>query len=183
MTSSNVGRRDAPTARLVVIGEIARAHGLRGEVRVTPLTDDPERFERVRECVLWDAARDRREPRRITAARRQGDAVLVGFAGCESADDARALVGRLVALPEDEALPLGPGRFYPWQLEGCRVVTEDGRRVGEVARIERSPGHDLWVVADGAREHLIPAVPEIVSEVDLAGRRVVIRPPDGLLEL
>lgn len=169
--------------RLVVIGEIARPHGLAGQVRVTPLTDDPARFERVTECVLWDAARDRRETRRITAARRHGAAVLITLAGCQSEKDARALVGRLVALPADAALPPGPGRFYAWQLEGCRVLTEDGRLVGEVARVEQSPAQDLWVVRDGTREHLIPAVAEIVSEVDLAARRVVIRPPEGLLEL
>jgi 16S rRNA processing protein RimM len=169
--------------RLVVIGEIARPHGLAGEVRVTPLTDDPERFEHVTECVLWDAARDRRETRRITAARRHGAAVLVSLAGCESADEARALTGWLLALPEDAALPPGPGRFYPWQLEGCRVLTADGRLVGEVARVEQSPAQELWVVRDGEREHLIPAVADIVSEVDLAARRVVIRPPEGLLEL
>ena len=132
--------------RLVVIGAIARAHGLSGEVRVTPMTDHPERFGRLRECLLWDTARDRREQHRITAVRRQGTAVLV-------------------------------------TLEGCRVVTEDGREVGRVTGIERSPAQDLWVVADEAREHLIPAVPEIVSEVDLEARRVVIRPPEGLLDL
>jgi len=169
--------------RLVVIGAIARAHGLSGEVRVTPMTDHPERFERLRDCLLWDTARDRREQHRITAVRRQGTAVLVTLEGCDSAEAATALVGRLVALPEDDALPLAPGHFYPWQLEGCRVVTEDGREVGRVTGIERSPAQDLWVVADEAREHLIPAVPEIVSEVDLEARRVVIRPPEGLLDL
>ena len=169
--------------RLVVIGEIARAHGLRGELRVTPLTDHPERFERVTACVLWDVARDRREPRRITAARRQGDAVLVSLEGCESVEDASALVGRLVALPEAEALPLAPGQFYPWQLAGCRVLTEDGREVGRVTGVERGGAQDRWVVAGEGREHLIPAVREIVLDVDLAARRVVIRPPEGLLEL
>src|SRR5262245_51146764 len=169
--------------RLVVIGEIARPHGLRGEMRVTPLTDHPERFAGVSECVLWDPARDTRETCRITGVRRQGVAVLLSLVGCETVEAASALVGRLVALPEDEALPLPPGRFYPWQLEGCRVVTEDGRDVGRVARIEQSPAHDLWVVVDGERERLIPAVAEIVVEVDLAAGRVVIRPPDGLLEL
>ena len=167
----------------MVIGEIARPHGLRGEVRVTPLTDHPERFERVTECVLWDAARDRREKYRITNARRQGESLLVSLAGCESVDDAQALVGRLVALPEAEALPLPPGSFYPWQLEGCRVVLEDGREVGRVTGIQRSGAQDLWVVQGAAREHLLPAVPEIVIDVDLAARRVVIRPPEGLLEL
>jgi 16S rRNA processing protein RimM len=169
--------------RLVVIGEIVRAHGLAGEVRVTPLTDDPERFARVTECVLWDRARDRRETRRITGARRHGAAVLVSLAGCESADAAQALVGQLLALPEEAALPPGPGRFYPWQLEGCRVLTEDGREVGVVVGVEHAPAQDLWVVREDAREHLIPAVSEIVSEVDLAARRVVIRPPEGLLDL
>jgi 16S rRNA processing protein RimM len=169
--------------RLVLIGEITRAHGLHGEMRVTPLTDHPERFEALTECVLWDHVRDAREPCRITGVRRQGAAVLLSLAGCDTVDAASALVGRLVAVPEAEALPLQPGQFYPWQLEGCRVMTDDGREVGRVTRIEHSGAQDLWVVSDGARERLIPAVAEIVLEVDVAGGRVVIRPPDGLLEL
>mgnify|MGYP003693673025 CR=1 FL=1 len=127
--------------------------------------------------------RDTREPCRITGARRQGAAVLLSLAGCDTVDAASALVGRLLAVPEAEALPLPPGQFYPWQLEGCRVMTEDGREVGRVTRIEHSGAQDLWVVSDGARERLIPAVAEIVLEVDVAAGRVVIRPPDGLLEL
>ena len=150
---------------------------------MTPLTDHPERFERLKECVVWDAARDRREPRRLTGARRQGDAVLLTFAGCETVEAASTLIGRLVAVPEEDALPLPPGHFYPWQLEGCRVVTEGGREVGRVTRIERPGAQDLWVVEKDGREHLIPAVPEIVIDVDLAARRVVIRPPEGLLDL
>jgi 16S rRNA processing protein RimM len=169
---------------LVAIGEIARVHGLRGEVRVTPLTDHPERFERVTECVLWDAVRDERETRRITTARRHGDALLVTFAGCGSPEDAQVLIGRLIALPRSEALPPAEGQFYPWQLTGARVATEDGRLIGHVTGIEHAGPQDLWVVAgDRGREHLIPAVPDIVIDVDVAAGRVVIRPPEGLLEL
>ena len=168
---------------LVAIGEIARPHGLRGEVRVTPLTDHPERFERVTECVLWDATRDERETRRITTARRHGDNVLLTFAGCETPEDAQALAGRLIALPRSQALPPPEGSFYPWQLEGATVTTEDGRLVGRVRAIEHAGAQDLWVVAGDTREHLIPAVPEIVIDVDVAAQRVVIRPPEGLLEL
>jgi 16S rRNA processing protein RimM len=167
----------------VAIGEIVRAHGLRGEVRVAPLTDDPSRFVRVRECVLWDAARDQREPRRIIAARPSGEGVLVALAGCTTPEAAQALAGRLIALPEAEALPPPPGAFYPWQIEGAAVVTEDGREVGRMAGIQQGAAQDLWIVREGEREHLIPAVAEIVVDVDVAGRRVVIRPPDGLLDL
>jgi 16S rRNA processing protein RimM len=63
------------------------------------------------------------------------------------------------------------------------VVTDAGREVGRVTGIEHTPAHDLWVVSGGAGQRLIPAVPEIVLELDLASRRVVIRPPEGLLEL
>ena len=108
---------------------------------------------------------------------------MLRFEGCETPEAAAALRGRLIALPRENALPPPEGRFYPWQLEGCRVVTEDGREIGHVTGIEHAPAQDLWIVADGATERLIPAVPEIVREVDLASRRVVIRPPEGLLEL
>jgi len=169
--------------RLVAIGEIGRPHGLGGEVRVTPLTDRPERFQTLSECVLWDVARDHCAPCRVTAARRQGAALVVAIAGCETPEAAADLTGRLLAVPEAEALLPPEGHFYPWQLEGCRVLTEDGRDVGRVLRVEPAPAQDLWVVGDEAREHLVPAVPEIVLDVDLKARRVVIRPPDGLLDL
>jgi len=173
----------APGHDLVAIGEITKPYGLRGEVRVMPLTDDPERFHRLVECVLWDASRNERETWRVTTARRHGEAMVLGFEGCATPNDAAALTGRLVALPRTEALPPPEGRFYPWQLEGCVVVTDEGREVGRVTGIDHAPAQDLWIVADGSHERLIPAVPEIVCEVDLARRRVVIRPPEGLLEL
>jgi 16S rRNA processing protein RimM len=169
--------------RLVAIGQIGRPHGVRGEVRVTPLTDHPERFERLRECLLWDEARDRRLPCRIRAVRAQGDALIVALAGYDSPEAVRALTGWLLAVPESEVLPAPEGHFYPWQLVGCRVLTEDGREIGSVLRIEGSGAQDLWVVGTAGREHLVPAVADIVREVDLDGRRIVIRPPEGLLEL
>ena len=169
---------------LVVIGEVVRPHGVRGAVRVTLQTDRPERFDGLRECVLWDPASDRRRPARIRAVHRQGDdAVLLSLSGYDSPETARALVGQLIALPRSEALPPPPGHAYPWQLAGCRVELEDGSLVGELSRVEPSPAHDLWVVRGAEREHLIPAVPEIVLEVDLDARRIVIRPPEGLLEI
>ena len=73
--------------------------------------------------------------------------MLLSVAGCDSVEAAAALVGRLVALPRAQALPLPPGHVYPWQLVGCAVVTEDGRAVGEVSGVEASPAHDLWVGA------------------------------------
>src|SRR5437899_9543737 len=121
------------------------------------MTDDPERFGRVRECVLWDTAHDRRERYRITGTRRQGAAIVMTLEGCASPEAAAALAGRLVALPEDEALPPGPWRFYPWPLAGCRVPTEDGRAVGRVTGMEPAPAPHLCIVRDDTPEHVVPA--------------------------
>jgi len=166
-----------------VIGEIVRPHGLRGEMRVLPLTDDPSRFARLEECFVWDTARDVREPRRLRSVRSMGDTLLVALTGCDSPEAARTLTGRFLAIPERDVLPPREGTFYPWQIEGAVVVTEDGRQVGRMSGVEQGPGQDRWIVRDGAREHLIPAVADIVVDVDVAARRIVIRPPDGLLDL
>jgi len=78
---------------------------------------------------------------------------------------------------------LPPGQFYIADLEGCRVVTEEGSEVGIFLRVEPGSTQDLWVVQAGDREHLIPAVVDIVVRVDPARRTIVIRPPQGLLDL
>jgi len=78
---------------------------------------------------------------------------------------------------------LPPGQFYIAELEGCRVVTEEGIGVGTFLRVEPGPAQDLWVVGSGDREHLIPAVAEIVVRVNVSERIIVVRPPAGLFEL
>jgi 16S rRNA processing protein RimM len=169
---------------LVAVGEILRPVGLRGELRVRPLTDRPaERFPGLGECFLWEPTLDRREPCRVLASRLEGTMVLVRLAGIEGPEAAAALSGWLLAVDREDALPPGDGCFYPWELAGARVLTTEGRDVGGFLRVEASPAQDLWVIGDGSREWLLPAVPDIVVEVSVAARRIVIDPPDGLLDL
>lgn len=172
------------TSSLVAVGEVLKPHGLGGEVRVRVLTDRPqERFSGLHECVLWEPEIDRREPCRITACRLEDETVLVKMDGIDSPERARQLSGRFLAIDRALALPPPEGHFYPWQLEGARVETRDGRVAGVFVGIEGGGGQDLWVITDGQRERLIPAVPEIVVEVNVAERRIVIDPPEGLLDL
>ena len=166
------------------MGEVLRPWGLKGELRVKPLTDRPkERFGHLHECVLWEPEPDRREPCRIASCRFEGESLLVRMEGVISPEDARRFTGRLLAVAQKDALPAPEGHFYPWEMAGAVVETRDGKRVGEFVRVEGSEGQPLWVVAEGGREHLVPAVPEIVVEVNIAERRIVIDPPEGLLEL
>src|SRR5262245_43103035 len=171
-------------APLVAVGEVLKPHGLTGEVKVRSLSDRTEdRFRRLRRCILWDPETDEREACRIASCRLDGDMVLVKIAGIDCPEDARRLSGRLLAVDRVEALPAPDGSFYPWQLCGAQVVTRDGRAAGTFVRVEPSGAHDLWVIAHEGRERLIPAVPEIVVDVSVAEQRIVIDPPEGLLDL
>jgi len=172
-----------PEAPLVAVGEVLRPYGLCGEVKVRPLTDRPhERFARLERCVLWEPERDWREDCHIASCRFDGTTAFVRMHGVDSPEAAQRFQGRLLAVSRAEALPLEEGQFYPWQLEGAAVETRDGRWVGRFVRVE-SGAQDLWVVEDGERQRLIPAVASIVVEVSVADRRIVIDPPEGLLEL
>jgi 16S rRNA processing protein RimM len=169
---------------LVAVGEVLKPHGLRGEVKVRPLTDRPvERFRALRHCVLWRPEIDQRESCHVSACRFDGDVLLLKIDGFDSPERARSLAGRLLAVERTEALPARDGTFYPWQMEGARVETRDGRVVGHFAGIDSGGAQELWAIDDGQRQRLIPAVPEIVLDVNVAERRIVIDPPEGLLEL
>ena len=169
---------------LVAVGEVLRPWGLAGEVRVKPLTDRPEeRFRQLRECVLWEPAADRREDCRITGCRFDGKELFVRMEGVASPEAAKRFSGRLLAVAREDALPAPEGSFYPWEMVGAVVETRDGRRVGEFVGVDDNSAQPLWIVADQGREHLVPAVPEIVVDVNVAQRRIVIDPPEGLLDL
>ena len=175
--------RPGSSGPLVALAEIVRPHGLSGEVKALLLTDDPGPLAAVGECYLWDAGSDERRPSRVERCRVQGRAAILAVQGLRSIAEAERVVGWLVAVPQEALAPLPQGTFYASALVGARVVTEEGVEVGEFVRLEAAPGQDLWVVRGNGREHLIPAVAAIVSEVDLAARRITIRPPEGLLEL
>jgi 16S rRNA processing protein RimM len=172
---------DAGGAPLIAVGEVLRPYGVRGEVRVRPLTDRPrERFQQLEACFLWEPGRDRREPCRVVERSFDGEGVRVRLEGVESPEAARALQGRLLAVERAQALPPRPGEFYPWQLEGATVETPGGRIIGRFVRVQDSPAHPLWVIERDGREWLLPAVPEFVLDVSVAERRIVASPPEGL---
>jgi 16S rRNA processing protein RimM len=168
---------------LVAIGTVLRPHGVGGEVRIEPLTDRPrERFGTLERCVLLGPRGDRLVCR-ITGCRFDRGAVLLRLHGVDSPESAADLAGCTLAIEAEEVLAPPAGHFYPWQLAGARVETREGTVLGHFVGVEGGVAQDLWVVGDGAREWLVPAVPEIVVEVDVAARRVVLDPPEGLFEL
>jgi len=166
----------------ILVGVVARTHGNRGEVIVNPETDFPE--ERFRKGArLWTRRRGG-EPATldvVTMRMHQGLPVIM-FAGIGSMNDAELLAGQELRTDEAETGLLDAGDFFHRDLIGCAVVTEAGEPVGTVTAVLDDSAQARLVVAGNRSELLIPLAEEICT-VDVAAKRITVRPPDGLLEL
>jgi 16S rRNA processing protein RimM len=166
----------------VLVGRVARAHGNRGQVIVNPETDFPEERFRPGQALL---ARAGTETRRlvVTSVRFQRGRPVIGLDGVETMDDAEALAGTELRIPESELLPLPEGTFYHHDLVGCDVQRQDGTTIGRVTRVEGSAAGSLLVVQTRRGEVLIPLAADICVSIEPQHRRIVVEPPEGLLEV
>ena len=167
---------------MVLVGRIARPHGIRGQVVVNPETDFvEERF--APGATLWTRIDRHEEPLTVSTMRVQNGRPVVGFEGFERIEDVERLAGGELRVPEGALQQLQEGTFYQFQLVGCVVETTRGERVGEVARVAGGAGGSVLAI-DGPRgEILIPLAVDICVDIDIEARRIRIDPPEGLLEL
>jgi 16S rRNA processing protein RimM len=165
---------------VIPIGTIVRPHGLKGDVVVQPDTDFGEtRFRKG--SVVHAKVGASTEALTIVASRPQADRWIIRLAGHESIEAAESLRG--VELLVDAAhAPLPQGRYYLHDLVGCEVVTESGVAVGTVTVVYSGAAQPVLGIAGEAGEVLVPLVEAICREVDVSARRIVIAPPEGLLE-
>ena len=169
----------------VVVARIGRPHGLRGEVSVEVRTDEPER--RLGPGVTVRTEPATAGPLTITEGRVHSGRLLLTFEGVTDRSGAESLRGvLLVADVDPDERPEDPEEFYDHQLVGLAVHTVDGEHVGEIDEVLHLPGQDVLAVrrepgADARTDLLVPFVAAMVPTVDVAGGRVVIDPPPGLL--
>lgn len=165
----------APPDRLLA-GVVGKPHGLRGEVYVEPISDDPRRFDAGSELQRGDG-----DVLVVAGARVHRNRLLVKFEGVDDRDAAETLRGPLY-VSGDDLRPLGDGEFWTFELAGCEVVTSAGERVGEVARVVPGAANDLLEVTTASGDALVPMVKEIVVAIDVDARRVTVDPPAGLID-
>ncbi|WP_173058249.1 ribosome maturation factor RimM [Phytohabitans houttuyneae] len=181
---------------MLYVGRIARPHGIRGEVIVDLRTDDPdERFAPGKVLVTDPGAMPSKDtdpaafqvPERLTIeeVRSHHGRLIIGFDGIYDRNVAEALRGVLLCVDSADVGPLAdPDEFHDHQLVGLTAVTPSGETLGEVARIDHAPASDLLVLRrPEGHTALVPFVKAIVPEVDLAGGRVIVDPPEGLFDL
>jgi 16S rRNA processing protein RimM len=166
----------------VVVGRVARAHGVGGEVSVEVRTDEPDLRFAVGNSLATDPPE--RGPLAVRRSRWHSGRLLVAFDEVADRTAAEALRGTLLVVDSSTSPPVGEDEFWDHELADLEVVTTAGEPVGRVDDVLHPAGSDLLVVRrpDGA-ELLVPFVKAIVPVVDVPGRRIVIDPPDGLLDL
>ena len=161
----------------IAVGRINSTWGLRGHVKVTALSSNPQRFEPG--AVLFV----RGEPRRILEVAYPRGYPCIVFEGYRNATAADALRGALIEIAEEELPALPEGEFYVHDLVGLAVVDADGDAIGQLAEVLRTGANDVYLVRrEGARDLLIPAIPEVILNVDPAAGRMRIELLPGLLE-
>lgn len=180
----------------LVVGRIARVHGLRGELQVEPRTDSVEVRFAAGSVLRTGPAANRGGPPPVSveplpttlsveALRWHSGRLMVSFVGVHSRAEAEALRGVMLSVLVDESdRPEDPEEFYDHQLEGCRVVDTDNVFVGTLREVLHLPSQDVLEVVLAADERviLVPFVSELVPTVDLATMTVVVRTDTGLLD-
>ena len=164
---------DEPT---VVVGVVTGVHGLRGDVSVQNRSDNPDRWTPGGTVLLEDGP-----ALTIEASRRHGRRLIVKFAGIADRSAAEALRGAVLVVPEAWLPDLSEGEWWAYQLEGCEVRTVSGRILGIVKEVIPNPANDLWVaVDDEGNETLIPALADLLIDVDVNARAIVVQDVPGL---
>ncbi|MDT5159057.1 MAG: rRNA processing protein RimM [Acidobacteriota bacterium] len=174
---------DLSAIELVIVARVAKARGLKGEVAADLLTDFPERFDWVEELIAVFPG-GRRERLELESHWPHGDRVVLKFRGFDSPEEAAALAGCELAVPESEAVELEEGEFYDWQLEGSLVETIEGRPLGTVREVLHTGGEaPVLIIRDEVeRENLVPLALSICVEIDVSAKLIRVDAPEGLLE-
>lgn len=167
---------------LLLVGRVARAHGNRGQVIVNPETDFPDQRFVQGTTLLVDLAGQTTE-RRIANVRFHQGRPVIGFEGVGSMNEAEALAGAELKVPTSTVGPLPEATYYRHDLVGCEVRTTEGQVVGKVTDVEGTLERSRLVIARQGGEVMVPMVDAICVRVDLAGKLIVVDPPEGLLDL
>ena len=166
---------DSPPADHIAVGRVLSPHGLQGAFKIDPFTHHDETFAVGRQ--LWiDGV-----PRKIERLRWQRNCPYVNIEGIDKREQVAELRGHILTVPESELAPLEEGEYYSYQIVGLEVFEESGERLGKIEELLSSAPNDVYVVRGPRGEILIPAIEDVVIEIDVEAGRMVVSLMDGML--
>lgn len=174
-------RKNKKLPDFIVIGRIAKAHGIRGALKVEPLTDDPERFRLLEKVGL---SFDDRPPTffKINDLRIGTKFIILSLEGIQDRNEAEKWKRAYLEIPQSQRMPLPEGQYYYFELLDLLVKTTQGELLGKIVDIISSPANDVYVVQSDDKEVLIPAIPDVIKNIDIESGVMTIHLLDGLLD-
>lgn len=164
----------APAPGFVEVARVVAPFGVRGEFKASPSSDVPHRFSPGRIVYMGGVGH------RIQRSRQKGQALVLKLEGIDSLETASELRGSLLEVPESDVPPAPRGTYYYFQVLGMAVYTLAGEHLGVVTEILATGANDVYVVRQEEREVLIPAIAQVVRQVDVQGKRMTVDLPPGL---
>jgi 16S rRNA processing protein RimM len=167
---------DKPTH--LIVGKILKPFGYRGELKVAILTDYPERFASLRQVFIGDDAKSFSVE---STHLHGGNTALVKLDGIDTPEAAAKLREQFMRIAVQDAVKLPEGQVFLYQLIGLQVKTADGQWLGEIVDVLDTRANDVYIVNDGTREILLPAIPDVVKEINLERGEMIVQLMDGLV--
>jgi len=165
----------------ISIGKILRAHGVKGDLKVLPLTDFPERYSSLRSVIVENTGGS--QLREVEKSQWLGQYAIIKFVGIDDRDAAEKLRGSHLKIEPENLFPLAPGQYYIHQLLGITVVLHDGTELGQLAEIMQTGSNDVYKVTNSSdQEFLLPAIRDVIRSIDLEKRIMTVKLLPGLLE-
>ena len=172
-----------PDENQVLVGKITKPHGIKGEVKAFPYSGIPENFSSYSVIFLICPQDHRVQEYEMRKSRTQGRLAVLKLAGIESRTGAESLAGCEIWVNRQEMAELDDDEFYWDDLVGMEVATDQGIELGKVRNLLSTGAHDILVIVGNGREYMIPLLDDFVVEVDQETGKIVVDPPEGLLEI
>lgn len=154
---------------LIIIGKIGAPHGVRGDVRVLPLTDFPNRFDRLKKVFLSEDVSFE-----IEQVKYNNQFVILKFKGMDKREDVDLLKGKLLKVLRSEVPALAEGEYYNFDIIGLDVYEENDAYLGKITEILKTGSNDVYVVQNENGQHLIPALKKVVTSIDIAAGKMQV---------
>ncbi len=166
---------------LLQVGAVTSTHGLRGEVKVFPTTDDPARYKTLKEVIL-DTGKQQ-VILELAGVRFFKKMVIVKFKGIDDINDAQQYKGAKLYVTREQAVPLEEDEYFLADLVGLTAVTDEGEVLGTVADVLQTGANDVYIIKqEKGGELLIPAIKDCIKRIDISGGRMEVHLLPGLRE-
>jgi 16S rRNA processing protein RimM len=162
----------------LIVGRIVRPHGVRGELAMKILTQFPEHLANLETLYVGP----NHTPRSLARLRRTPAGMIILLEGIANRDQAEKLRGALVHIHIDDAIPLGDGEVYLYQIQGIRVVSDTGQELGKLTGLIETGANDVYVVTnEQGNELLLPAIPDVIRQIDVTNQLMTVHLLEGLV--